>query len=337
MLTPRPSPVQSVACYAPRAAMVRRRLLPSCVVALCGLLLPDGAAASGLSARFDTQIVTQGEDVVIEVSVAAPREVVARVQVELRRPDQSTWTATSAAAGAYDPARQIWRATYPAAAVWPAGPPPDVLEARALLYGRRGGLMLVVGEIAPYELDALPPALAEARRRALTRPAEPAAEGADVGLVGYIGAEGRLGSTARARVFLGIGVPVARGWEIVPGVHVGPTFDKPDDLGGGTVLFGAELGARVRTEPMGKLTLYAWPVTQVDLRLPGVDVGGGLRAGAAYSLGEELALTADVGGLLMLFAASAGDGDRRRAGFSGGLRVGIRFGPNDFGPEGPDS
>jgi hypothetical protein len=301
-----------------------RPLLP---VALL-LFMGGPAAAQGVSARFANDAATVGRDVEVHLEVDDAAGVVARVQLELRRPDQATWTATAAAARPDGG----WVATFPAQEVWGAGPVPGHLELRALLYGRRGGLLMVLGELDPFEMDALPPALAEARRRALTRPEAAAQE--DVGaerfpLAGYVGLEGRLGSSARARAFIGAGGGISARVELLGRVVVGPAFAEPDDLaGGGPLALGFEAGARVYARPLGEVwNLFGEPTAAVDLRLPGVDLGAGLRAGAQWWISPEVAAELTLGGAAMLFGASPAEGEARHGGFSGGLRLGVRFGP----------
>lgn len=291
-------------------------------------LLPMGAQAQGVSARFSNQVAIQGQDVEVEVLLEDPAQVVTRIQVELRRPTDATWTATTAAATA---SRERWVSTFPASIVW-ASPPADTLEVRALLYGRRGGLILVVGELEPFEMDALPPALAEARRRALTRPHSDApATGADtVPIAGYVGVGARMGSTARARVFIGAGGPLGDTLELRGLILVGPSFSEPQErAGGGPFVLGVELDLRAYVCALSASTwnLFAQPFLGVDLRLPGVDLVGGLRAGGLYWISQEVALEASLGGGPVVFGLSAPAGERTALGFSGGLQLGVRFGP----------
>lgn len=286
------------------------------------------ALAQGVSARFGNDVATVGRDVAVSLEVEDPSEVVARVTVELRRPDEATWTATSAHAQADG----RWQATFLADAVWRTGPAPAVLELRALMYGRRGGLVLVLGELSPFEMDALPPALAAARTRALSRAAGPSPEvlGSDnFSLAGYVGVEARLGSSARARAFIAAGGTVTERIEILGHVVVGPAFAEPADLaGGGPLALGFELGGRGYVRPVGEAwNLFAEPFVSVELRLPGVDPGAGLRVGGLYWLSPEVAAEATLGGAGVAFSASPGDGEATHFGFTGGLRVGVRFGP----------
>ena len=46
-------------------------------------------------------------------------------------------------------------------------------------------------------------------------------------LVAYIGGEGRLGSGARARVVLSVGIAMTLRQELTLGVAVGPAFSRP--------------------------------------------------------------------------------------------------------------
>lgn len=300
--------------------------------ALLCLAAPAEALAQGLSARFSNQVATLGAPLTVVVEVDDPNRVVHRVQVELRRPDAVTWTATAAHPRPDDPQR--WEARLEAEALWPRdAPAPETLELRALLYGRRGGLLMVLGELDPFVMDVMTPARAAARRRALRGPgrAEAARTGADdFTLAGYVGAEGRLGSSARARGFIGAGGPVGRALELRGVVTVGPNFAEPGDrAGGGAVTLGFELGLRAYVQPLADeaWNLFAAPFAAAEVRLPGFDAGGGLRAGVLYWVSTEVAVEAALGGAVMVFGAVAPDGEQTDVGFSGGVRVGVRFGP----------
>ncbi|MCA9554675.1 MAG: hypothetical protein KC933_31890 [Myxococcales bacterium] len=300
------------------------RVLP---LAALAVLIGGTAAAQGVSARFGNDVATIGRPVEVNLEVEDPAGVVDRVRVELRRADQATWTATAAV----DLGEGQWQARFPAD-VWGAGEAPGHLELRALMYGRRGGLLMVLGELEPFEMDALPPALAEAREKALTRAsaAPPEVVGADsFSLAGYVGVEGRLGSSARARAFIGAGGGVTDHVELLGRVVVGPAFAEPDDLaGGGPLALAFEAGARLYVHPLGSAwNLFAEPCGAVELRLPGVDAGAGLRAGAMLWISPEVAVDVSLGGLVMAMALSPAEGEDTHLGFMGGLRLGIRFGP----------
>lgn len=355
MLTSRRGEVQEPGepVYAPPAVALARLAL------LLALAAPGLAQAQGLSARFSNQVATLGAPLDVEVLVEDPIRAVDRVKVELRRADDATWTATTAATRADSGSTRTWVARYDAAALWPADRgAPKSLELRALLYGRRGGLLLVIGEIEPFEMDVLTPDRAAMRARALERPAETPGEpttGADAfSLAGYVGAEGRLGSSARARAFIGAGGAIADTLELLGVVVVGPTFAEPADLsGGGPFALGFELALRAYVDPLEDKAsearsgpegredgsgrrrpqkpkdwnLFAQPFLTGEARLPGFDAGGGLRAGALYWVSNEVAVEASLGGALMGFGLVTPEGETKNLGFSGGLRVGVRFGP----------
>lgn len=295
------------------------------------MMLPCLAQAQGVSARFSNQAATQGLPLRVDVEVEDPSGVVTRVMVEIRLENQATWTSTLAQP--HEAGR--WSAQFSATQLWPEGrAPAEVLELRALLYAKRGGLVMVLGEIEPFQMDALPPALAAARQQALgraqvrTNPDE--ATGSTGSLAGYVGTEGRLGSSARARVFIAAGGPLSDTLELRGMVLVGPTFSEPRGrTGGGPVMLGFELGLRAYARPLGAAAwnLFAQPVVGLDVRLPGLDVLGGLRAGALYWIDKELAVEASLGGGLSLFGAISPEGETSAFGFTAGLQVGVRFGP----------
>ncbi len=292
------------------------------------LLLPCLAQAQGVSARFSNQVATQGRPLRVDLEVDDPSGVVTKVQVEFRFADQATWTSTLAIEGA----PSHWSAQFSSAELWPIDRAyAEIIELRALLYAKRGGLVLVLGEIEPFRMDALPPVLAAARQRALGRSQlGTEAAGATGSLAGYVGTEGRLASSARARVFIAAGGPLSPTLELRGMVLVGPTFSEPTTRsGGGPVTLGFEFGLRAYAQPLGAATwnLFAQPVVGLDVRLPGLDVLGGLRAGALYWVSDELAVEASLGGGLNLFGAVPPEGEETALGFTAGLQLGVRFGP----------
>lgn len=315
--------------------LTRLVMLRPCLLLTCLLALPCVASAQ-VSARFSNQVATHGQDLGVRLLVEDPANVVHSIQVELRRPLEAVWTATTAQAQPHtDPGPRKWIATFAAEQVWPTdNPPPSSVEVRALLYGRRGGLLLVVGEIEPFEMDALAPSKAAARTRALTRPTvAPQGEstGADeLSLAGYVGLSGRAGSTGRLRVFIAAGGPLSDTLELGALVIVGPAFAEPADRdGGGPFVLGFEVDLRAYVWPLSDSTwnLFVLPFVGVDMRLPGVDLLGGLRAGALYWVSTEVAVEASLGGGPIIFGVSSPPGETTDLGFTGGLRLGVRFGP----------
>ncbi len=311
-------------------------MLRPCLLLTCLLSLPCVASAQ-VSARFSNQVATHGQDLGVQLLVEDPGSVVHSIQVELRRPLEAVWTATTARAQPLTTSGpQSWIATFPAEQVWPTdNPPPSSVEVRALLYGRRGGLLLVVGEIEPFEMDALAPSKAAARTRALTRPTATAPQGESTGadelsLAGYVGLSGRAASTGRLRVFIAAGGPLSDTLELGALVIVGPAFAEPADRdGGGPFVLGFEVDLRAYVWPLSDSTwnLFALPFVGVDMRLPGVDLLGGLRAGALYWVSTEVAVEASLGGGPVVFGVSSPAGETTALGFTGGLRLGVRFGP----------
>ncbi len=314
------------------------RSLVCCAVTTFALFAPEAALAAGISARFGDTVATIGEDVVARVDVRDDNRITKRVRVELRRAGDSAWTRVDAVPPSG--MSRWWVATFTSTTVWNDGgirvAQPEQIEMRAFLYGARGGVLLVIGDIEPLTLDVLSPPEAEARDRALAV----YDRGGDddlLTLTGYVGTEGRAGSSARARLFIGVGGTVTTNVELLVYVGVGPAFAVPTILdGGGPLVLGFDAALRFFARAPH---LYTWspfiePFATVDVRLPGVDPGGGARAGVLYRVSSEIAAELSIGGALMAFNA-ASDRDVELGG-AGMLRLAVRFGgESEEGTEAP--
>ena len=304
--------------------MVRPQMARALVL-IVGLLVASPAYAEGISARFGNDAAVQGRDVTIRVEVSDPIRAVDSIEVELRPVGADTWlTAAAVPADTPDLTVRWWLATFTSTAVW-RSPPPAALEARARLYGARGGVVLALGDIEPLPIDVFTPSEAERRARVLAAPSADEA----LSFAGYLGVEGRAGNSARARAYLGFGGPVAPRGEVIAFVSLGPAFSRPDaTAGGGPIVLGAELASRFYTRSLSAAawTLFAGPYATADVRFPGIDVGGGLRAGVTWVVRSELAVELAISGAAMGFGVSAADDDDPGLGFVGGLRLGIRLG-----------
>lgn len=297
------------------------------IAVFVGLVVGSGSAsAEGISARFGNDAAVVGRDVIVRVEVTDPIGAVARVEVDLRPLGEGRWTTASAARqDATNPDDPWWRATFTSTTVW-TEPPPAALQARARVYGARGGLLLALGDIEPLSIEVVTPTQFARRERAFGS----ADDGADtLAFAGYLGADGRAASSARARVYLGFGTPLARIAELIVYVTLGPAFERPEaTAGGGPVVLGTELAARIYTRPLSSASwsLFAAPYGTADIRFPGVDAGGGLRAGAVFVVRSELSIELSLAGAVLAQAVSKADEDDPGVGFVGGLRIGLRLG-----------
>lgn len=281
----------------------------------------------GISARFVPFSATVGEEVQVELEVEDPTETIQNATIELLRDEREGWIQRTATQRPGPGPTQIWSGTYTSTSVWATGGlgvrQPERLLVRAKLFGRRGGLILSLGELDPLEVDVLTPAEAQARSRVF---AATAPEEDPLRLVGYAGAEGRAGTSARARLLIGVGGNLTPHLELLFYVLVGPRGAPPGRLDeGGPLTLGFEGSLRAFTRPpgYGDWSLFLEPFLGADLRLPGFDPGLGLRAGLEWPLGRLVELEVALGGGLYRFAVT---GDDPFFGFSGGLRVGLRFG-----------
>lgn len=279
------------------------------------------ANAQGISARFGDMVATIGQDVVARVEVDDPLRVTKRVFVEIRGPKDTKWKRMPAE-------RQggWWIATFTSTTVWNAGgirvDQPEQLEARAILYGARGGVLLVIGEIDPLTVDVLSPAETEARDRAFQAFAGTEEAPSEFALTGYVGTEGRAGSGARARAFIGVGGALATNFELLFYVGVGPAFSRPEVVAdGGPIVLGFDAALRwfARSPYRHVWSAFFEPLVTLDARLPGVDPGAGARAGVLFPMSDEIAVEVSLGGAVMWF-------DLDDIGASGMLRAAVRFG-----------
>ena len=282
------------------------------------LLSASTSFAQGISARFGDDPAIIGRDVELRVEVDDPLGIAAAVEIDLRRPTGPWWTQRAVRTA---PGHRWWTATFSSTAVWPSVEPGQ-LEARARIYGRRGGILLVLGDLEPVEIPAI--SGAEARRRA-----EILASGEPSRFAGYVGALTRLNSSARARAYLGFGGMATPRVELIGVVSLGPAFDRPKATGGGgPILLGGEAAARLYTRPLRahEWNLFVTPFAGADVRFPGLDAGAGVRIGIGWRLKNEVSLEAMLGGAAVRFGLVATDDDRPKFGFVGGVRIGVRLG-----------
>lgn len=294
-------------------------MIPSVLVALVTLASagPSAGPSPGLSARLVPLRAVEGEPLPVVVEVDDATRAVGGVRIEVR-------TATggwSAAPARLDGIEGRWRAELPARMVPPAG---QEVAVRASILGARGGLLLDLGFDEPMTAVVLGTTAARAEDRVLRSASTRTGDPLD-SLVAYVGAEGRLGSGARARLLLSVGAALTARQELVVGLAMGPAFSRPDALGeGGVFVLGFEVGWRVfaREPRFSSFAPYAELGAAVDLRLPGVDPGLAARVGASLDLGVDIRLDLSVGGGPVIFAAS----EDASIGFVGGGRLALRFG-----------
>lgn len=293
-----------------------------CLVFLAGV---PAASAQGISARFGNMVATYREDFSPRIEIEDRVGVVGRVLLEVRAEGQARWRRVEA-----EPTGKgsWWEGTFTSTTVWTTPKEPRFLQVRAQILGRRGGVLLAPGAQEPLLVEVLTKPEVEARERVFKRHA-PDAEEDLFSLTGYVGAEGRAGSGARARLVIGAGGSLTELLELAFYVSVGPAFARPDVVpGGGPLVLGFEgtLRAFTRSPAKNVLTLFVEPVVQVDLRLPGVDPGAGLRGGLSYQLGGSLAAELSAGGAVVFFRAVEPNDPGVEVGFTGGLRLALRFG-----------
>jgi hypothetical protein len=306
------------------------------VALMVSLGVASDAFAQGISARFGNLVATYREDFVARIEVIDEVGVVDRVVLEARAEGQPGWARAEAARtgrGAW------WIGTFTSTSVYPPGQrEPELLELRAKILGARGGILLELGGIEPLFVEVLTKPEVEARERVFRiHSKEPDDDGDELSwLTGYVGVDGRAGSSARARVVIGAGGSITETLELILCFSVGPTFSRPQVLqAGGPLVLGAETALRVFTRSPARhaLTLFLEPVLLVDIRFPGVDPGAGLRGGLSYQFGGELSFEASLGGAAFLFRAIEPMDPGVEVGFSGGVRLQLRFG----GPRVPEA
>ncbi len=278
------------------------------------------AQAQGISARFGNLVATLGEDFSARIEVADPIGVVDRVLLEARPRGEARWRRAEAVrTGSGD----WWLGTFTSTAIWSAAEAPELLELRAKVFGQRGGVLLDVGAADPLEVPVLTKPEVEERERvfrAYARGPEQEEEGL-FWLTGYVGTEGRVNSSARARLVIGAGGSLTDLVELIFFVSIGPAFSPPAELeSGGPIVLGPEAAVRIFTRPPSQydLALFIEPNLQVDLRFPGVDPGVGLRGGLSYRAGTDIAVEISLGGAALWIAPDVG--------FAGTLRLALRFG-----------
>lgn len=287
------------------------------------LLWPAAAEAQlGVSARFGAVRAVEGQGCEVRVEVDDGLGVIRQVRVSARSPGGGVAPvevdATPGPGG-------WWTALVPAAHVPAAG---ARLALTADLMGRRSGLILALGQEAPLLVTVMTAAAGAADAR---RVAEATAADGPLPIVGWVGLEARAGSGARARVAIGAAAALGRRTELGVGVAVGPAFARPDTLSeGGPVVLGLELsGRRFLASPDRRgAAPFLEPYLTADFRLPGLDAGGGLRAGASWTLPAPIVIEASLGGAVLALALT----ERAALGFAGGLRVTARFGAPHRGP-----
>lgn len=296
-----------------------------------GLLLTLTAVGAqpsppGVSARFTNRVAVWGQPVTVELWVVDPAESVSSAVFTLRT-DRGSWRPQ---AGIKGPGG-TWSTTFERAHVWAssgeAPAQPLTLGVRAELFGRRGGLILTVGD-SPFEMDVLTAKQAARRARLLSVRAGP---GPGTRFNGYLGVEGRAGSAARARVYFGLGMQAGSKWEWIPlTVSVGPSFAAPTGTrGGGPFTLGFQTAVRryVTGSPSAWKPFIA-PFAEADLRFAGLDMAAGIRTGLVAPFGARVPVEAALFGAVAWFSAIPPEGraDQRSSGFTGGVRVGFRLG-----------
>jgi hypothetical protein len=317
-----------------RDVSLRRRAIVAFALAVVSGSSPVIGAPGrpSLSARFLPADATIGRDLVLQIEVDDAAEVIQRAEVEILKDERAGWTKQGATRSAGLHGIATWSTTFTSTTVWEqSGRQPERILVRAKLYGRRGGLILSLGELDPLEVDVLSPSESEARAR-IFKPVE--AETNEFRVVGYAGGEVKAGTASRLRGVIGVGGGITPRLEVLAYVSVGPSFNEPRGLAdGGPLTLGFELSLRAftRRPGAGELSLFAEPFAMIDLRLPGVDPGVGLRAGVQIPLGRLVELEAAIGGAMTYFTIDP-TSDASQVGFTGGARFGLRFG-GDRPPE----
>ncbi|NJK90079.1 MAG: hypothetical protein HC923_12300 [Myxococcales bacterium] len=129
--------------------------MPHLLVLVALEALPRVAEARGVAARLIGDWAVRGDPVRLRVDVDDPTGVVDRVVVMLIVDEAHTLTATAS--------RSPYEVSFPAQEVW--GPSPVSLAAKVELIGRRGGLLLTLGDPFPSDLEIVDRATAESRIR----------------------------------------------------------------------------------------------------------------------------------------------------------------------------
>lgn len=279
------------------------------------------AGAASVAARLAPPHVIENEALVIRVIADDPDDLVGRVVVYTRREGAKTWTSTNARQTGTSWAAQIDASLIPAAG--------KVLEIKAELFGHREGLLLVLGGEEPFEALVLTKAFGERQRRDLEgalRTVE--GDDSDEVLVGFVGAEGRAGSAARARAVVGAGLLLGSTIELLFAVGIGPAFARPALLAtGGPMILAPEVALRgyaSRVLGARSWTPFAELVAGTDLRFPGVDPSLGARVGATLHIATDVSFDASIGGAFVAYRA-IDEGSSTVGGATGGIRLSLRF------------
>lgn len=290
------------------------------LMALLGLAGPARAAPAGPSAQLLEPTPEAGRDLEVTLRLEDPAQTVTAATVEARRAGTETWRRYAAERRAGDFVARI-----PAAHLPSIG---ELVELRAELFGKRGGLLFELGHDEPVRarVRSAPEAREEDRvfgaRAAATTPSPEARTGVSA----LVAVDTRLNSRARLRAALGVSFTLTAWAELGLFLSVGPSFAAPPPVpAGGPVVVGAELGFRAwARRGSDRLGLYLEPFGGADLRLPGFDPYGGLRVGALVPLQPTLALDLGLGG-----SASAvnvlGVDESPELAFGAQLRIGVRF------------
>lgn len=260
----------------------------------------------------------------VRIEIDGMTEVVGEVIVEARKVGEERWNASRAvpvdALGTYE-------ATFTSTVVPDR---PHSVEIRARVLGTRTGTLLELGYDEPLVAEILS-APEQQKRDAIFAPLRKDADGAtsDLGLIGWVGADLRLGTGSRFRGAIGLGLRVTKRTEVLVHVSVGPSSSKPAYLDGESpVVLGVEGAARFYTRDIRLVLWSPWieGALGTDLRLPGTDPGAGLRAGVTWNFSGDIALDASLGGMFTVYRAFDREDRSAIGGAGGGLRIEARFG-----------
>jgi hypothetical protein len=299
---------------------------------------PASAEGQGLSARFGWVHAVEGQPLEVRIELEDKScvkdaktpcllDAVQRIVVQMRvRSTPGAWHSAEArpsGEGAW------WLATFTSSVVpeRSLSPEPREIELRADVLGARDGLLIALGEDEPLVATVLTSPEARTEDRVLQTGVHRSKE-SSLFVTGHVGLDGRAGSSARARAVIGVGAKTSARVEPIGYVAVGPAFDRPAILDGGPLVLGFEGAARFYTvEPeIATYALFVEPFACADLRFPGFDPGGGLRAGGSLLISADVSLEGSIGGAFYAFRTIDAEHRSIVGGVSGGLRVALRFG-----------